>query len=73
MVEITHKSKYMDLLNEYPLLKTDLCKLNPKFNFFVTPMGKITLWNANLLEVSQHVNMGADEVVGIFKNLVDSY
>jgi hypothetical protein len=50
MVKVTSESKYMDLLNEYPLLKTDLVRLNPKFTFLVTQMGKISLWEANLEE-----------------------
>ena len=43
MIEVTEKSKYMDLLNTYPLLKRDLAKSNWKFEFLVTPMGKISL------------------------------
>ena len=42
MIKVTSDSKYMDLLNEYPLLKTDLVRLNPKFTFLVTQMGKIS-------------------------------
>ena len=52
MVNVTSESKYMDLLNEFPLLKTDLVRLNPKFTFLVTQMGKISLWEANREEVS---------------------
>lgn len=73
MVEVTSQSKYMDLLNEYPLLKTDLVKRNHKFKFLVTPMGKISLWESNLEEVSQSAEMSVDETVELFKELIDSY
>lgn len=73
MVEVTAESKYMNLLNKYPLLKTDLVKRNHKFKFLVTPMGKISLWEANLGEISEHVGMGVDETVNLFDELVNSY
>ncbi|MBE6513084.1 MAG: hypothetical protein E7Z75_08100 [Methanobrevibacter olleyae] len=73
MVKVTSDSKYMDLLNEYPLLKTDLVRLNPKFTFLVTQMGKISLWEANLEEVSLRAEMNVDETVNLFQNLIDSY
>lgn len=73
MVEVTRESKYMDLLNEYPLLKTDLVRLNPQFTFLVTQMGKISLWEANLEEVSQRAEMSVDETVKLFQDLIDSY
>ena len=73
MVKVTSDSKYMDLLNEYPLLKADLVRLNPKFTFLVTQMGKISLWEANLEKVSIHAEMNVDETVNLFQNLIDSY
>ncbi|WP_296875864.1 hypothetical protein [uncultured Methanobrevibacter sp.] len=73
MVEITSKSKYMDLLNAYPLLKTDLVRKNHKFKFLVTPMGKISLWEADLEEVSESAQMSVDETVELFQELIDSY
>ena len=73
MVEVTSKSKYMDLLNKYPLLKTDLPRANPKFEFLVTQMGKISLWEANLEEVSERAEMEVGETVELFRELIDSY
>ena len=73
MVKVTSESKYMDLLNEYPLLKTDLVHLNPKFTFLVTQMGKISLWEANLEEVSERAEMSVGETVSLFQELIDSY
>ena len=73
MVEVTAESKYMDLLNEYPLLKTDLVKKNHTFKFLVTPMGKISLWEANLEEVSKSAEMSVEETVELFGELVNSY
>lgn len=73
MVEVTSESKYMDLLNEYPLLKTDLVKRNYKFKFLVTPMGKISLWESNLAEVSERAEMSIDETVSLFAELINSY
>lgn len=73
MVKVSPESKYMDLLNEYPLLKTDLVRLNPKFTFLVTQMGKISLWEANLEEVSEHAEMSVDETVQLFQDLINSY
>ena len=63
----------LGILNEYPLLKTDLVRLNPKFTFLVTQMGKISLWEANLEEVSLRAEMNVDETVNLFQNLIDSY
>ncbi len=73
MVDVTSKSKYMDLLNEYPLLKTDLAHANPKFEFLVTQMGKISLWEANLEEVSERAEMSVDETVMLFRDLISKY
>ncbi len=73
MVEVTAESKYMDLLNEYPLLKTDLARANPKFEFLVTQMGKISLWEANLEEVSKSAEMSVEDTVELFNELVNSY
>jgi len=73
MVEVTSESKYMDLLNEYPLLKTDLVKRNHKFKFLVTPMGKISLWEADLSEVSEKAEMSVEETVLLFNELINSY
>lgn len=73
MVKVSPESKYMDLLNEFPLLKTDLVRLNPKFTFLVTQMGKISLWEANLEEVSERAEMSVDETVQLFQDLINSY
>ena len=73
MVEVTAESKYMDLLNEYPLLKRDLARKNWKFEFLVTPMGKISLWDADLAEVSEKAEMSIEETVGLFSELINSY
>lgn len=73
MVEITSETKYMDLLNQYPLLKTDLVKRNPKFGFLVTPMGKISLWGSDLSEVSERAEMSVEDTVNLFIELVNSY
>lgn len=73
MVEVTSESKYMDLLNTYPLLKRDLARKNWKFEFLVTPMGKISLWEADLEEVSRKAEMSVDETVELFNELINSY
>lgn len=73
MVEVTGESRYMDLLNEYPLLKTDLVKKNHKFKFLVTPMGKISLWEADLVEVSKKAEMSVEQTVSLFSELINSY
>lgn len=73
IMKITSETKYMDLLNQYPLLKRDLGRKNPKFEFLVTPMGKITLWDADLSEVSKHCEMDINETVKLFNELVSSY
>ncbi len=73
MVEVTAESKYMDLLNTYPLLKRDLARKNWKFEFLVTPMGKISLWEANLAEVSKKAEMSVEETVSLFSELINSY
>ena len=73
MVEVTAESKYMDLLNTYPLLKRDLARKNWKFEFLVTPMGKISLWEANLAEVSEKAELSVEETVELFNELINSY
>ena len=73
MADVTSQSKYMDLLNEYPLLKTDLSHANPKFEFLVTQMGKISLWEADLEEVSESAEMSVDETVMLFRELISKY
>ena len=73
MVKVSSESKYMDLLNAYPLLKTDLVRKNYKFKFLVTPMGKISLCEADLSEVSKKAEMSVDDTVSLFQELINSY
>ena len=73
MVEVNAESKYMDLLNTYPLLKRDLARKNWKFELLVTPMGKISLWEANLAEVSEKAELSVEETVELFNELINSY
>ena len=73
MVEVTADSKYMELLNTYPLLKRDLARKNWKFEFLITPMGKISLWEADLREVSKRAELSVEETVALFSELVNSY
>ena len=51
----------------------EFVKRNYKFKFLVTSKGKISLWQANLKEVSQHAENSVDETVSLFHELINSY
>jgi hypothetical protein len=50
-----------------------LAQKNWKFEFLVTPMGKISLWDADLAEVSEKAELSVEETVDIFNELINSY
>lgn len=57
-MQITRDTKLLDLINQYPWLKDELPKINEKFKMLNTPMGKIMMGKATIVEMSKKIRHG---------------
>ena len=62
-MQITRDTRLLDLINQYPWLKDELPKINEKFKMLNTPMGKIMMGKATIVEMSKKSGMDADTLV----------
>ena len=62
-MQITRDTRLLDLINQYPWLKDELPKINEKFKMLNTPMGKIMMGKATILEMSKKSGMDADTLI----------
>lgn len=53
-MQITRDTRLLDLINQYPWLKDELPKINEKFKMLNTPMGKIMMGKATIVEMSKN-------------------
>ncbi len=57
-MQITRDTRLLDLINQYPWLKDELPKINEKFKMLNTPMGKIMMGKATIVEMSKKIRHG---------------
>lgn len=62
-MQITRDTRLLDLINQYPWLKDELPKINEKFKMLNTPMGKIMMGKATIVEMSKKSGMDADTLI----------
>ncbi len=72
-MDITKETKLKDILAKYPWLKDELYKANDKFKMLGTPVGKVMLGKADILEMSKRSGMDAQEIIGKINMLIDSH
>ena len=72
-MQITGDTKLLDLINQYPWLKDELPKINEKFKMLNTPMGKIMMGKATIVEMSKKSGMDADTLIRKLQQLIGSH
>ena len=72
-MQITRDTKLLDLINQYPWLKDESPKINEKFKMLNTPMGKIMMGKATIVEMSKKSGMDADTLIRKLQQLIGSH
>lgn len=72
-MQITRDTSLLDLINQYPWLKDELPKINEKFKMLNTPMGKIMMGKATIVEMSKKSGMDADTLIRKLQQLIGSH
>ena len=72
-MQITRDTSLLDLINQYPWLKDELPKINEKFKMLNTPMGKIMMGKATIVEMSKKSGMDADTLFRKLQQLIGSH
>ena len=72
-MQITRDTRLLDLINQYPWLKDELPKIIEKFKMLNTPMGKIMMGKATIVEMSKKSGMDADTLIRKLQQLIDSH
>lgn len=72
-MQITRDTRLLDLINQYPWLKDELPKINEKFKMLNTPMGKIMMGKATIVEMSKKSGMDADTLIRKLLQLIGSH
>lgn len=72
-MQITRDTRLLDLINQYPWLKDELPKINEKFKMLNTPMGKIMMGKATIVEMSKKSGIDADTLIRKLQQLIGSH
>ena len=72
-MQITRDTRMLDLINQYHWLKDELPKINEKFKMLNTPMGKIMMGKATIVEMSKKSGMDADTLIRKLQQLIGSH
>ena len=72
-MQITRDTRLLDLINQDPWLKDELPKINEKFKMLNTPMGKIMMGKATIVEMSKKSGMDADTLIRKLQQLIGSH
>ena len=73
IMEITKETKLADLIAEYPWLKGEMAKVNEKFKMLNSPVGKIMLGKATIVEMSKKSGMDADIIISRINELISNH
>ncbi len=72
-MNINKDTKLSDLLTAYPWLKAELSTVNEKFRMLNTPMGKVMLRKATIVEMSKRSGMNEAELIEKLMELIKSH
>ena len=72
-MEITKETRLADLIAQYPWLKAEMAKVNEKFKMLNSPIGKIMLGKATIVEMSKKSGMEAEAIIGKIKELIENH
>ena len=71
ITDITSQTRLKDLLKQYPILKSRLPELDPKFKMLNTPLGKIMMGKANVQTMSERSGIPLDKLIEGIKKLIN--
>ena len=72
-MEINKETKLSDLIAQYPWLKEEMAKVNEKFKMLNSPIGKIMLGKATIVEMSKKSGMEVEAIIGKIKELISKH
>lgn len=72
-MEITKDTKLKDLISTYPWLKDEMAKVNDKFKMLNTPVGKVMLGKATIIEMSKKSGMDSDVLISRISHLIKAH
>ena len=72
-MEINKETRLADLIAQYPWLKEEMAKVNEKFKMLNSPIGKIMLGKATIVEMSKKSGMEAEAIIGKIKELISKH
>ncbi len=73
MEKITFETRLSDLLAEYPWLKKEIAKVNPKFKMLNSPVGKMMMGKATIEEMSKRSGMEAELIINKLQELIKNH
>ena len=72
-MEINKETRLADLIAQYPWLKEEMAQVNERFKMLNSPIGKIMLGKATIVEMSKKSGMEAEAIIGKIKELISKH
>ena len=69
-MEFNKDTKLKDILAEYPWLREELIKQEPKFKLLDSPLGKIILKKATIGDLSEKSGYDVDYLIGELEKVI---
>ena len=70
--KITENTKVKELLEDYPWLLDEAIKLDERFKMVNSPMGRMLLKKATLIDLAKLGNLNVEDVVKEIEKMIDS-
>lgn len=71
--KITENTKVKELLEDYPWLLDEAIKLDERFKMVNSPMGRMLLKKATLVDLAKLGNLNVEDVVKEIEKMIDSH
>ena len=71
--KITENTKVKELLEDYPWLLDEAIKLDERFKMVNSPMGRMLLKKATLIDLAKLGNLNVEDVVKEIEKMIDSH
>ena len=66
---ITENTRLAEILQAFPWLTEELIRIDERFKFLSSPIGKMLMGSATLADMSKHSGMTVDELLKQLKEL----
>ena len=71
--KITENTKVKELLEDYPWLLDEAIKLDERFKMVNSPMGRILLKKATLVDLAKLGNLNVEDVVKEIEKMIENH